>query len=355
MEFSLDIQNLRNIQFDKYDKDFVFIVNGKEYETSRFVADLLSPTIRKLHYTDQTQNKFYIDTKQQPQEDYFEDFLKLANFERKQIESTRIVPFSEYFYELGNIYEYIKLRRGMIKEYNLDNIYEQLTIISKIIINENQSEQLSKIFKEMIDFCSANFEELDKEKLKKLEPFILESILCNPKLVVNNEETVLNFVLNKYEEDQQNNLIEFILIKNLSLEGLHNFVDKINLSDINIKTWHNICDRFFDECIQSADKLSGRRYIKRIQNKEESKIKTFESSEGQETFNGIMRYLSKKTGGNIHDNGNIQITSNSINYSDQKPQNSVDFDNDSNHYCSKDLENSNICFDFKDRRVQLTK
>lgn len=33
--------------FDKYEKDFRFIINVKENKTSRFVADLLSPFVRE--------------------------------------------------------------------------------------------------------------------------------------------------------------------------------------------------------------------------------------------------------------------------------------------------------------------
>lgn len=342
--FTLGLQNLQNIHFDQYEKDFVFLVNGKRYETSRFVADLLSPIIRKLHYTDQTQNEFCIESKHHLGEDYFEEFLKFVNFEPKTIESSQICIYSEYFNALGNIDEYVKLQQVMIEEFTLDNIFAQLQAISQIISKENQSESVTEIFKEMIEFCSENFEELDKDKLKELDSFIVEEILANPKLRVNKEETVLNFVLKMYEK--QSCLFQYVLVQNLSLEGLRAFIDAIQLSDINIKTWHNICERLFSEHEDTNE-----RYIKQEQN---GNIKTFECSQDKETFNGIMKYLTNQTGRNIHNNGTIKITSNSINTSNQNPQNSVDFDNSESNYCSKDLSDSHICFDFKNRSVQLS-
>ena len=48
-----------------------------------------------------------------------------------------------------------------------------------------------------------------------------------------------------------------------------------------------------------------------------------------------MRYLSKKTNGNISDNGTIVITSNSIYMSSYQPRNVVDYEND-NYYFSND-------------------
>lgn len=72
-------------------------------------------------------------------------------------------------------------------------------------------------------------------------------------------------------------------------------------------------------------------------------------------FNGIMNYLTKKTGGNIHDNKTIRITSNSI-WNDNiryHPKNLVDF-NKNNFYESKNERGGIICFDFKDNLVHLT-
>ena len=77
--------------------------------------------------------------------------------------------------------------------------------------------------------------------------------------------------------------------------------------------------------------------------------------ENRETnfFDGIMDHLTQTTGGNIHDNGTVLITSNSINGSDYNPKNVVDYYT-SNCYCSKSEANTFVCFDFKERSVNLT-
>lgn len=48
-ELQLQLKRNQNIPFDKYEKNFEFIVNGKRYQTSRIVTDLLSPIICQLH------------------------------------------------------------------------------------------------------------------------------------------------------------------------------------------------------------------------------------------------------------------------------------------------------------------
>lgn len=66
-----------------------------------------------------------------------------------------------------------------------------------------------------------------------------------------------------------------------------------------------------------------------------------------------MKYLTAKTGGNIHDNGTIEITSNSV-FCDCYPRNAVDYQCNDNCYHSKDEPNTFICFDLKDCRIQLS-
>lgn len=68
-----------------------------------------------------------------------------------------------------------------------------------------------------------------------------------------------------------------------------------------------------------------------------------------------MCFLTKKkTGGNLHDNGTIEITSNSI-ISDPyyHPKNLVDYQQTTAYKSSKNTE-SIVCFDFKDQKIQPT-
>lgn len=64
-------------------------------------------------------------------------------------------------------------------------------------------------------------------------------------------------------------------------------------------------------------------------------------------FNGILRFLREETGGNIYKNGTVNITYNSIYAS------SNEADPESSVYETPRIENAFICFDFKERRIQL--
>lgn len=82
----------------------------------------------------------------------------------------------------------------------------------------------------------------------------------------------------------------------------------------------------------------------------EGNIKEFPYEEGKE-FKGIINYLTKKTGGNIHDNKTIEITSNSIS---NHPKYLLDFNKSSFYMTQTSIKNAWICFDFKRRKVEIS-
>ena len=74
-------------------------------------------------------------------------------------------------------------------------------------------------------------------------------------------------------------------------------------------------------------------------------------------FNGIIKYLIDKTKGNIHDNGTIEVTTNSY-YNNNKsteyhPKNLLDYCHNSFFWAYQD-NNVWICFDFKEKKIKIT-
>ena len=94
LNFSSSHENFFKISnIDQYQKDFTFIVNGKRYSTSRIIADLLSPIITNNHFNDSTNEEFIINTSND--DDYFDDFLELAQFKKITLDSKKQILFSE--------------------------------------------------------------------------------------------------------------------------------------------------------------------------------------------------------------------------------------------------------------------
>lgn len=116
------------------------------------------------------------------------------------------------------------------------------------------------------------------------------------------------------------------------------------VDDINGKVWKAFCRHLFVSDEKYHERKEDKRYT--------DKSIEFNMSEGKE-FEGIMRHLTRENGGNIHDNGTIEITSNMIHESNH-PKNLVDYESDNFYYPSGNDKGAFACFDFKDKLVQLS-
>lgn len=353
LSFSLDPRNLRNIPFHKYDNNFTFIVNDKKYETNRYIADLLSPSIRQMHYTDESFNEFILDTINFENEitensetiDYFQDFLDLTTFQHYTIDSEHQKRYMEYFYNLGNVDEYYRIQHDFFHEITIDNAIDSLISIIKIISSISQEFKEQKNPKrDIINYIAYHFEDIDKDQLINLDSEVLEEIISNESLRLNNEDSLFDFILSLYKDDQSySNLFEYIQFSNISEDSLLSFIEIFEISNINEKIWNSICDRLLPTSSKNK-KLNMYRYL--------PEYIEFKYTKGKD-LNGILHHLSKETEGNIHDKGIIQITSNSVLSHLYHPKNLVDF-HEKNYYHSKDDGNAFVCFDFIDKLVQLS-
>lgn len=343
INYSLSPKNLNRIPFDKYSKDFTFNVNGKRFESTRLEADILSPIIRKLHFTDESISEFYIDISDQETNliDYFEDFLSLCHFENITIDPTRQKIYSTYFYKLGNIDEYIQLQTNHFKTISKENVIILFNSILQLTNNfSDENDHISQKIHEIISFISNNFEEIDKEEIKRFPIFILEQILNEDTLKINDEDSLFNFVLELYEEDHSYSpLFEYVLFNNISEKSLEAFIDKFNIEDINSKIWDQICIRILQSKIP---KLNDARYLK----PKRPKGKVFDYESGKE-FKGVFHHIQEETNGKIENE--INVTASSYRGSDI-PANVLMFDKD-NYFYANNAKNTWICFDFKNHRI----
>ena len=359
IKFDFSLKNLKELPFNQYEQDFTFIVNGQKYQTSRIIADLISPIIRQTHFTDSTIDKFYINTKnhETAPDDYFPDFLKLATFETHEIDKDRIRLYSEYFYILGNNHENIRLQLSILNPISNENAISQLSTILNFK-NDDKEIQNSSIYyddeniEKIISFISNHFYELDLEKIKQLPSTVIFKIISSPEFRVCDEDSLLKFIIDLYLNDQINSqLFEYVLFNNVSEEVLELFISSFSIDDLNNNIWKAVCVRLFPSKNPKNEKID--RYQRIQLNSKNENIKEFKLTSGEE-FSGIMNYLNESTNGNIHDNGTVKITSNTFQSENLHPKNLVDYKNDNKNYASNDTENISIQFDFKDRLIQLT-
>lgn len=290
-QFSISFNNIKSIPFDKYEKNFTFIGNDKEYETSRFVADILAPIVREYHFIDESMNSISIDTSSNTR-DYFQDFLKLVNFTQKTMNETERKCFIEYFIELGNIEEYLNLEGELLKEGDddLNKIIDSLIHVNKILKQRTQIKETEQNLNidRIISFLSLYFSKLSKEQVQKIPFEIIEEIMGNENLKIEDENSLLNLIICMYEEDDKYcELFEYVKYEHLREETLFKFIDIFNINHINNSIWKSICQRLISST--GEEERKGKRYKKNINE--------FKYEQGKE-FNGILRYLSSESNGN---------------------------------------------------------
>lgn len=347
LNYSLNEKNLKDIPFDKYEKNFTFIVNGKKYSTNRIVADILSPKIRRLHFSDESIDEFYINTVN-IKENHFPDFLNLSNLDNIHLDSTLKAEFSTYFYQLGNIDEYIRIQSECLNSINIENCVSILQTLYEIYsCNLGGIDCQQKNIANIISFISMHFSEISKEEIKELPLEIIEEIISRETLKITDEDLLLDFLIDLYESNSSSSyLFSKVLFDNLSVSKFNEFIKIFNINDLNSELWTSICSRLGQTNSKENKQGEASKKIKRPH-------KNFPSTNNYE-FNGILWHLTNLSGGNVHDNGTVNITSNSINnILNRHPKNLVDF-NRNNFYQSNGDPDTYIQFDFMDKPVQIS-
>ena len=102
------------------------------------------------------------------------------------------------------------------------------------------------------------------------------------------------------------------------------------------------------EEVSQTQELDNR--ILAVVRREAARPKIF-SVKAEAPLDGIIAYLTRKFGGNVHNNGRVIVTASSIDRPHYGPQNAVDLGSDS-VFCSKNSWTPSwICYDFMGRRV----
>ncbi|KAK8839628.1 hypothetical protein M9Y10_031994 [Tritrichomonas musculus] len=217
--------------------NFSFIVNGEEFQTSQIISDILSQKICQIHACDPTFNEFIIKTSNKGD---FSNVLKLLNFEKNIIPENEIPFISEVFELLDNDCIEFDKESCRITQDNVINLIEN-----------HQKFQVfySKSLFDEIDFFASNFSDIIKlteneEEMKKIDLNILERIINNPKLVLDNEDQLLDFVNRFYMSDSKySNLYECVLFQNVELSSINEFLTNFNINDLTSQTWRAVSNR----------------------------------------------------------------------------------------------------------------
>ena len=342
-QVQLKTSSILSVPIQNYGEDFTFVVNDKEFKTTKLVSDLLSPIICRIHSNDPTIDRFTFNTQQQGD---FSQFIKLANFESTNFSNDDIPFLSEVIENLGN--KSVELKYEEEVEISIDNVLSLLQQHEKFPIF-----YCNHISRE-IDFTSSHFFELcenQEEEMRKLTIDTLIKIVSNDQLRLKSEDQLLKFINQFYSNNSEYTILyETVLFSNVSSEAMKEFVYTYDASEMSRGTWKELSKRLCQEVQrnpESESKHAGRYSEPQVKNEGTM----FEYTQDKE-YKGIFNYLQKQTGGKIENE--VNFTASSL-YNNSYHQRYVAiFGDQRNAFRSANRANSWICFDFKEHRVVPT-
>lgn len=343
-QIKLKKSSILHIPFESYEKDFKFIVNGIEFQTSRVIADLLSPKISEIHKVDATVDEFIINTKEKGD---FSNFLKLINFEQKTIKDNEIEFILSIIEKLG------------IKTISVDFEYkEEENTIEKVLQRIKNHEKnpifYSKYLQKEIEFISSKFYEMkeEEEEITNLQNETIERIFNNEHIQLKTEDQLLNIINQLYLKNPENSyLYSFVEFINLSKESISKFIEIFDTSYLTNDTWNKITERLQQEIKQTKENnnKSTRYSTTKETNKEPKQSGTIIEFNNNNNLDGIINFLKKQSNNNIQNI--INITASSIGCLYYPLTNIIEYENNIKYTFTKNEPNQWICIDFKNRKI----
>jgi hypothetical protein len=332
---TLTSKGLKNIQWSNYENDFTFEVGEKHYDCPSFVAEFISPRISKLRQTDNTIQSFQITTS-----DPTDNFAKVLSL---GFGSSVCFAFhnSSFIQSIC-----IELESREIYEEFMKNEEEPLTLDN--IVSRLQSQEKLNCLKESdIEFAAFHFISLESS-IFDLNCNLLSRLLKHQSLRLRNEDWLYETILSATKRNcEYSILFEDIRYEYLSKSSIESFIDFIceSFDTLTVSIWQSLRNRivcgFSPSPSFSSFSSPNPRYLDQ------------DFPFGQDSpFDGIISFLIRSQSGNIDDQSLFCVKSSSV-YSDRVTKNVIDFASSTYAQTSSEM-NSWICYDFKDKRVQIS-
>lgn len=341
------------VPLQNYQKDFSFIVNGEEFQTSVLISELLSPKISEIHKIDPTIDTYIINTDEKGD---FSHILNLINFKETLIPANEFPFLTEVIEILGNESIDIGIGEG-IDEMSVDNI------IARFKYHLRDQKIYSTILDRELEFICSHFSDLMStrfEELKDLGAESLSMILNDDHLELKDEDELLKFINDLYKEDENFGILYgSVYFVNVSGKSMRRFIEIYDASGIDGSTWTRLSARLSSEIKEgnenneneSESESERERMNKRYKKKNECRKRGLKiDKKDNEDFSGIVRYLRDQSSNKIENE--INFTSSPVVNGDcYQPVNVSLFDDRNKIFESEDRPDSWICLDFKSHRV----
>jgi hypothetical protein len=219
IHLALSAKGLQRIEQVNHENDFAFIVGDERYPCPSFIAELLSPRITSLRSQDITLNEFSIETEETNK--YFGNLLSVATGREVSLLENELRFVRSVCGELWNS----ELFEKTLKEKEGDITEEELRARLDFISGLGGSCSCD------IGVVSSHFYELSVSDFDRLSPWVLESILRDPSLVLQDEDSLFEIVYRLACADLSYFvLLEFVRFEFLSEDCMKRAFDFISSS-----------------------------------------------------------------------------------------------------------------------------
>jgi hypothetical protein len=324
----LTSQGLHNILREAHGCDFTFIVAEKQFLCPSFIAEFLSPKISRRRKSDPTLTEFIIDI-DDPSDDFSKVLslgsgLPLQRYELNQEVMTKICC------QLGNQ----ELLDAIVPTFHDDltchNVLNRLLFLAENHMN----------YEAELDFAALHFSELQTNKtdqLNKLSADQLYGIISRKSLTIRCEDSLWEFIDNNWTKlmADTSSFLEFIHFEYLSKSSMFAFCERI-------------ADSPFDLLTPNVWKRLSCRLIMPVIAPRPVPLK-------QDPLSGIIAYLTRKYGEDLHDRGIVRVTIRDFAPGEvPRMQNVLEFTNTKHIWTGWDHDQQWICWDFGQARLRAT-
>jgi hypothetical protein len=308
----LSFATIKNIILGRIQEDFEFVVAGQRYKCPRIVAELLSPRVCLSHAVDQSIAEYFVEASDSS--DQFDLFMSLGSGSTISVTKANVDFFLCLSREFGNSNVHISL----LEHFASDVLGSQIPDWSTL-----------DLFSEaLIGRISSKFSGLTRSELDAIPVSVLFSILSHHLLKISTEDDLFSYIGSRLCSDPEYfDLLQFVRFEYLSTEYISDFLSALPHS-IDRRLWESISQRLV-------------RPVKEVE---------FLPIDWN-SFKGIISYLTRKHGGNVHDNGIVKIASKSL--GSGSVEDVADFSSDS-YFMSRDEPDQWIRWDFHGMRVHPT-
>ena len=330
----IKFNNIQRIQFDKFEKDFYFIVNGKIYKTNFIVANILSPILSKNFDENMNLSYYEINTKY---EGDFKRIIKYGEMKSMRIKKEETQYFLNILKILGNKDDFLQFSQEFQGDISYENVIQRIQTKKELDIHPDEE----------IAFISTNFHYFKtnySEFISALGIDIIEQIISNDNFKVNSEDELFDFILDLYTTSKEYSILfSYLIFLNLSPQSIQEFNKIFDVNDINNSIWKNICYRLEQDISNRSKEMFQKSHKEFLTNR-------YIFQNNMQRHEHIIQYLNEQCHGNVHTQNIVCITSSTIGFG--KVENIVVHD-DSIYFGTENAENSWIQFDFKESKVLL--